>query len=248
VPIFCPQCQKRFRWTPAVAGRKVRCSCGGVIECPEEAPEDAMKDAGAYGLADDPTPPAGPRTAVSTPIVAPIAAEKARANVTLAYRSAQHESPADPETIKNLYLPLWLLGGGVVIEAIAAMVRGHGHPAAALIGVGIQMAVGTAFMTVGLLFAAKRRGFEVGRLHVTIFKLTAVSLAPTALVSLLSPLLDQIFLGGLIGWILSFVFYFALLGVLFDLDESDTWYCVMVIFIVQVAVYFLMLWGMGRWG
>src|SRR5436305_1128350 len=83
-------------------------------------------------------------------------------------------------------------------------------------------------VAVGLLLAAKRRGFAVARLHVAIFKLTAVSLAPTALVSLFSPMLDHIPLGGLLGWICSFIFYFALLGVLFDLDESDTWYCVFV--------------------
>ena len=29
---------------------------------------------------------------------------------------------------------------------------------------------------------------------------------------------------------------------LFDLDESDTWYCVLVIFLVRLGVYFLFLW------
>ncbi len=33
-------------------------------------------------------------------------------------------------------------------------------------------------------------------------------------------------------------------GVLFDMDESDTWYCVAVIFLVNVAVYLSLMW----WG
>src|SRR3954451_22651174 len=36
----------------------------------------------------------------------------------LAYRARQDEAQAgnDPEHIKNFYMPLWLLGGGVAIE------------------------------------------------------------------------------------------------------------------------------------
>ena len=33
----------------------------------------------------------------------------------------------------------------------------------------------------------------------------------------------------------------ALLGALFGLDQSDTWYCVCVIFLVNVATYFSLL-------
>jgi hypothetical protein len=53
-------------------------------------------------------------------------------------------------------------------------------------------------------------------------------------------------IGGLAGLGVQFVLYFALLGALFDLDESDTWYCVWVIFLVRLAVYFVTLWMGGR--
>jgi hypothetical protein len=45
----------------------------------------------------------------------------------------------------------------------------------------------------------------------------------------------------LIGLAGQFVLYFALLGALFDLDESDTWYCMMVIFLIRLLVYFIQL-------
>jgi hypothetical protein len=55
-------------------------------------------------------------------------------------------------------------------------------------------------------------------------------------------------LGGLLGLAGNFVLYFALLGALFDLEESDTWYCVWVIFLVRLAVYFAILSVRARWG
>jgi hypothetical protein len=243
VPIICPQCQKRFRWTPAVAGRIVRCTCGCAIQCPAEAPADPT----AYALAPDAAP--APRRRPVAAVAARVVAETpAAAPVRLAYRTPKDESPTDPETIKNLYMPLWLLGGGVVINVVAVLLHREQHSlTAALIAVGVQMLFGTAFMTVGLLLAARPRGIKLGPLPVAVFKLAAISVAPTALVALFSPFLEHVPLGGVLGWVAEFVFYFALLGVFFDLDESDTWYCVFVIFIVQVAVYFLLMWAMAKW-
>jgi hypothetical protein len=238
VPITCPQCRKRFRWTPAIAGRTARCTCGTAIECPDEAPEDPT----AYALAPEPATPIRRRA------TAPANVTKSAPAIALAYRAPKDESPTDPETIKNLYMPLWLLGGGIAISVVAALINQRDSLSAALIGVGVQMAVGTALMIVGLLLAAKPRGITLGPLRIALFKLAAISVAPGSLLALFAPLLDHIPFGGLLGWIGSFVFYFALLGVLFDLDESDTWYCVFVIFLVQLAVYFILLWGLGKWG
>jgi hypothetical protein len=63
---------------------------------------------------------------------------------------------------------------------------------------------------------------------------------------LLWPLRYIICLGGLLILGVQFVLYFALLGALFDLDQSDTWYCVIIIFLVYLGVYFLLLWIRAR--
>jgi hypothetical protein len=57
-------------------------------------------------------------------------------------------------------------------------------------------------------------------------------------VVLLLPALRVIPLGLLIGVIIQFVLYFALIGTLFKLDESDTWYVVGVVFVISVALHF----------
>ena len=235
----CNQCGKTFRWTPILAGRTARCTCGNVIQCPKDPPQDAT----AYELASAPPPPVQRG-------VAPAPAASAPPKIALAYRAPKDESSAksDPETIKNLYLPMWLLGGGVIIEIIAAFLTERHGIIAALMAVAAQLIVGTTFMLMGILWAVKFRGISLGPFWIAVFKLAAISVAPAALVAIFTPFLDHIPLGGLIGLVAEFVAYFALLGVLFDLDESDTWYCVCAIFIIHLAVYFSLLWATAKWG
>lgn len=145
---------------------------------------------------------------------------------------------AEPEAIKNLFMPLWLLAGGVVIEFAAAALR-----AQSIDHIAIDLLLGTVLMLVGIQIAARIRGIDLGTWRDRLLKLLAISIAPTAALTLCTPFLDHIPFGWLIGLIGQFVFYFALLGALFDLDESDTWYCVWVIFLVHLAVYFLAMWG-----
>jgi hypothetical protein len=168
----------------------------------------------------------------------------------LEYRSNKSAvaAPVDTDTIKNLYLPLWLLGGGVVVEIVAAFLR-DGLAAGALIDVGFELIVGTAVMLAGILLAARLRGLQLGSFWIAAFKLSAIAVAPAAALDLAWPILRIIpIFGGLLGLAGDFILYFALLGALFDLDEGDTWYCLWVIFIVRLAVYFAILNARARWG
>ena len=138
-------------------------------------------------------------------------------------------------------MPMWLLCGGIVIETAAAFLR-RDNTQVALAQLGIGLILGTVLMLVGVLIAARVRQIDLGNFWTAAFKLAAIAIAPGAVVTLLSPALDRIpLVGGLIGWAGEFVLYFALLGALFDLDESDTWYCIMVIFLVRLAVFFSLL-------
>ncbi|MFG0274656.1 MAG: hypothetical protein ACF8QF_06335 [Phycisphaerales bacterium] len=37
----CSQCAKRYRWTPEIAGRTIRCACGAKVRCPLPADDTA---------------------------------------------------------------------------------------------------------------------------------------------------------------------------------------------------------------
>jgi hypothetical protein len=199
-----------------------------------ESPQDPPQDATAYDLAAQP-----PRREPVTP---------APPKIALAYRAPKDESPSqsDPETLKNLHMPMWLLGGGVAIEVVAALLAQRGGIVAALATVAAQLIVGTVFMLIGILWAVKFRGIALGPFWIAVFKIAAISVAPAAPVAIFTPFLNHLPLGGLIGLAAEFVLCFALLGVLFDLDQSDTWYCVCVIFIAHLAVYFSLEWAMRK--
>ena len=172
---------------------------------------------------------------------------RAPAIPTVSYQSAPTAvKAAAPEEIRHVYLPLVLIGAGVAVEVVAALLRERSWQWA-MFDVSIEVFLGTAMLLAGVILAARGRGILLGSLPTAAMKLTAVAVAPEALGRLMSPMLDHIPLGGLIGWVICFVLYFALLGVLFDLDESDTWYCVWTIFLVRLAVYFALVFGVMRW-
>ncbi len=166
------------------------------------------------------------------------------AQPTLAYRARRDEKPdfTDTGTIVNIQMPLWLLGGGVVVELLAAFFQ-RSTFAAALAYVAVELILGTLLMLAGILLAARARQIKLGQFWIAVFKLTAISVAPSAVGDLIGPFLQLVpFIGGLVTWGIVFVLYFALLGALFDLDESDTWYCIWTIFLVRLAFYFAMFW------
>jgi hypothetical protein len=157
-----------------------------------------------------------------------------------------------PDKVKDLYTPLYLIGGGLVVELFAAAFRYRGGgPTTMALGfteVGVKLIFGTLFMLAGILIAAKLRGLDLGKFWTAVLKLVAISIAPGAVVTLATPILMLLpLIGTLIGWGIDFCLYFALIGMLFDLDESDTWFCVFVIFGLKVAVALTILWGMPTW-
>ncbi|MFI5381248.1 MAG: hypothetical protein ACHRHE_18275 [Tepidisphaerales bacterium] len=233
----CDGCGKHYKWTPERAGRSVKCPCGHAMRVPAEcpAPTDDL-----YDIA-----PETARLASAVPTVAP------PQETVLAYQrpgAATVAAPVDayfPDKVKDFQMPLVLLAGGVIIECIAGWwtsSRTGGGALHALSRIGIEVVLGTGLMLVALFAAARFRGIDLGRFWTAVLKLAAISVAPSALMTLLMVSLRFVpVFGGLLAWVAGFCFYFALIGAFFDLDQSDTWYCVMVIFLVKLAVFFALI-------
>src|SRR5262245_13239846 len=96
----CKACERRYRWKPALAGRNVRCKCGSVIVCPLREPEPDN----LYEIVPELEKPKVPRAA----------------RPVLAYQPPAVENSAleryFPDRVKDLYAPLWLIGGAAVIQ------------------------------------------------------------------------------------------------------------------------------------
>ncbi len=219
----CDACGKQYTWEPQLAGRRVRCKCGQVVVVPSSPPEAE----GPYDIA-----PEEPAMSPSSPPVTP-ALEYQRADVR-----ATETDLYFPDRVKDLYIPLALIGAGTVIEvAMAFFGRRGGVDSAesAVLRVGIYMIINTVLMLVAIFAVAKLRDISFGPLPTAILKLCGISIGPGAIGSLAGFMLAWLPFGGIVGWILGFVLYFALIGALFDLDEPDTWWCVVTIFLTKVA-------------
>jgi len=250
-PITCDACGRRFAWKPQLAGRKVRCPCGQVMTVPEQqsptAPEDEL-----YDMAPEPAAPA-PRSAI--PITAPVhpAGAPGAATPAVDYRRPGVGGLAGeggrmeryfPDRVKDLYMPLALIAGGTVIEFALSLIAtraGLQGAARSVVYVGLYMVINTVLMLFAIFFVAYMREISFGPVPTAILKLCAISIGPGAIGSLVGFLLGWFPLGGLIGWVVGFVLYFALIGALFDLDESDTWWCVITVFLVKLLVAFVII-------
>jgi hypothetical protein len=243
----CASCGKSYRWKPELAGRKAKCKCGAVLVCPQNEPgkvEDELFD-----LAPDPTPPK-PKLRATVAQAAVISeagsAVGSTAKPALAYQSrAAAKQEMFGDKTMDLYAPVFLIAGAVAVEAVAAMLnRGSTSFAAAMVSVCVDMVVTSIFILIGLLIAAKIRQIKLGPLPSAILKLFAIASAPSAVMDLLRiPFRFIPILGWLLVWVGGFMLYFALIGVFFDLDQEDTWYCVMVILLVKIVAFILLVAG-----
>jgi hypothetical protein len=196
--------------------------------------------------AEPPAHPEPPAQVAHAPAPAiPIVPQAAPSRAISYQRGKVHQPDEDelfPDKIIDFLMPIWLIAGGTLIQIVAAFIRAGGitpRLRVNLMSAGLHLIAGTLVMLIGILIAARIRHIDLGRLPVSVLKLAAVAIAPGAAVTLMSPFLALIpFVGGLAGFVLQFALYFALLGALFKMDESDTWYCVCVIFVVSIGVYF----------
>jgi hypothetical protein len=244
----CSGCGKRFRWKPELAGRAVKCPCGNVMTAPAQAPSD---DDNLYDVVVEPsaavsTTPKARATQIAATQVnpsQPVLGYQAKrdASATLAAPAADGYFP---NPLKDFQIPLVLLCAGLVVESAAAVwtaVQRSHSVWIAVVALFIGLVISTALMLAGVFITAKTRGFSLGRFWPAVLKLSAISVAPSAAMTLLYIFLRFIPFGIIATWIAGFVFYFALIGVSFDLEESDTWYCVIVIFLVKLTVALVIL-------
>src|SRR5262249_23500626 len=120
-----------------------------------------------------------------------------------------------PDRVKDFWLPLWLIAGGTAVYIVAALLSRNPFvtTSAVLAGLGYRMIVNAAIMLGTCFVVSKIRDISFGPIVTAATKLCAIAIAPDALCVLLG--------NGLIGWLADLVLYFALIGALFDLDQSD---------------------------
>ena len=252
----CDACGRRFAWKAAMAGRRVRCRCGVVFACPRERPaEESGGD--VYDVAPE-APVAMVADAGSTlrelhikgGKVLPLAAmEPSARGGALAYR-APEDFPArvDAETMKGVWMPLWLLGGGLLIEIAARILmpqmwwtpwnRPGERVEKALLYVGLSTVIGTGLvlLLIGIprvlmrILGATPWPLHPEAMDSVALKLLAIMVAPSAALWLLAPIfLLMPGFGLIISAVGEFAISLALVRAMFDVDDVDAWFFAAVI-------------------
>jgi hypothetical protein len=235
----CNACGRTYRWRPELAGRRVKCAaCGHVMAAPAEPPG---ADDDLYDIVEPAV-----RASRVVPQARRVESIDYRRPTTTAGQSSALEK-LFPDRVKDLYLPLALIGGGSVIEIgfVVLFERFTAYRAMRIIA--LELIGSTAILALAAFIAGKARKIEFGPPAVALLKLCAVGMGAFGLNILLGPLVI-VALGWMpyVGWVSVFLVplaaYYTLLGALFDLDPSDARYCVSVFFVVNVAIYFALKW------
>ena len=160
-------------------------------------PPAAETDDGEYDLASDP-----PRAETGdVPDESQIGAGSAPKPVAavLSYRSAAPASSRaglDTEKLTKQTAPLWILTGGLIVEALLAYLRGFADPTVTMVVLVFKVGIGTVLMTIGVLIAARVRQIQIGSLGSAVLRLAAVSVGTGAVADLLVPVAVIIPFGG----------------------------------------------------
>jgi hypothetical protein len=249
----CDICGKAYRWKPELAGRRVKCACGRVMTAPTAAPAEEEE---LYALVPDNEPKRAMKVTVIEHPVVPVKEAPFVPGAAVAYARNEaviRESRVEqyfPDRVKDLYIPLALIGAGTIIDTALYLFAGRASrvsvlgPGAALAGalaaVGFSMLAQAGIMLATVFVVAKVRGISFGPVPTAIVKLCGISIGPGAIGSLVGLVLGFLpFIGGLIGWIAGFILYFACIGALFELDESDTWAVVVSVFFAKLLFVFV---------
>jgi len=225
----CETCGRRYAWNPQLAGKSVKCKCGGALTVPATAPGD-----GLYDLAPAPKAPEPPK-------LAPIA----QAAEPVSYRTPEFAAMALEDLVYNkprdLYVPIALIVFGTALQFARAFSQGPGIFLNPVAFVGINVTIDLAVLFIGILAAAKILGVNFGPVPTAVLKLCAISLGPDSIAWLAFWALGSGYGAIFAGIAVSLIIYWALFSYFFELDAQDTFYTVAIVYTMYMFTFYTVL-------
>ena len=246
------QCNKSYAWKPELAGKRVKCKCGAVIEVPHPPVQpDVEEDLYDVAPSDEPVKPKRP--SVQMPVASASASARTSGGVAVPYQSA----PTKPDRMsdktlmdmnRDVHVPIGLLAAGVIAYlscfAFKYHLTGYGI-AITSVGLFVMTALKAALMVGFALFIANPLGVSFGGIWTAALKLAAVAVFCDGITSWVDLAVVKMsggaFGSGLFGWgIISFPvaigIYWSLLIYLFSMDSGDSWLVVILLAIFDRIV------------
>jgi hypothetical protein len=169
----CPQCGKKLKWKPAIAGKVGKCGCGAKVRAPEmlDEPDDVSL---LYDLAGpDKQPDEPPVAAIAPPVV------------SVEYATGRTQADTDESSIDSadllheVYLPLAvLLAGFVAILVWTAVIHPSRHEAFSLAFMSafncITLFIKTVAISLLIWYIAKRNDGSLGNPITLVLKIASL--------------------------------------------------------------------------
>jgi hypothetical protein len=207
----CPRCGNRFAWKPSLAGKKLSCTCGRMI--------DVELGSAPYETATASSGSTKRITAVSTD---------------------SEEEEATFSLLKDRILPISLIIVGLagrVAQAFFLSSRTH-HPVASTAMVAFDLISSIAVALLGGYFAAAMLAVNFGHLGTAAMKLTAIAVFTMAAAAWV-PYMDNdpLRIRGMVLALQSAVLiYFALFYAMFELDMQEAMLATLIVGAIQGLV------------
>ncbi len=232
----CEKCDRRFAYTPGMAGKKLRCKCGYVFVPQVANFIETLPD--EYDLTPDAPVAAKP--------AAPQGAEPAPVNPVLAYAHKRPVPQAEQELesvskIKNLYVPIALIVLGVGLRGAQLFLPsagGHsvGVMVLALLG---AMILNVVLMFCGVLIASRVLDADFGAIKWAVMKLLAMSIVGGAATSMIISMDYK--QGGIQGPLIALhvliLIYFIGFSTFFEIDLQEALFTVVIVMLFQTGAF-----------
>jgi hypothetical protein len=264
--IKCDSCGKQFKWREEIAGRRMKCPCGGVVSVPVNAPGGAVHaEVGAASAAGGAKPQAarasggggGARVNAAAIMAAkglPPPRGKTRAVRELENaKSGQEEleEMAKTNLMRDVIIPIPIIVAGLALSYLNVtkwpMPGKQAAPPGQALGMVAIAAVVSVVLVVGAIFLTTILADVtfVGKFHNTILRLCAIAIGPSAIYAIMSATVgvdgnEASMAGTGLGALLTIVCYGLLYWGLMRLDFKDTAVCVMVTFFLVMFSQYMM--------
>ncbi len=240
----CSACGQQYSWSPALAGKKVRCGCGQVFVMPEHDRRLSCDEA-LMELAPEPIAPAKPkvdRAALNEAIRTRMGAILGKTGETkererLEAARAEEDKHTRYSAIRDTWLPIILIALGIwlnfyEVTHVGSKPLSMSQAVPIVIG---KLVLAVALVSGGIVLA--RALLDVTLVHglgPSMLRLLAIAIGPCAVYGLFANGSSEL-AGPVIGTLLSLAIYSVLYWGLLQLDARDTAICVLTTWILVAA-------------
>src|SRR5688572_9436313 len=199
--IQCDNCGKQFRWREEIAGKRMKCPCGGIVSVPANAPDGAVPaQVGAAGAAKAQAARSGgaPRVNAAAIMAAkglppPRGRTKSQRELDNA-KSGQEEleEMAKTNLLRDVIIPIPIILAGLALSYLNVtqwpMPGKQAAPPSQALGMVAVGAATSVVLVVGAIFLTTVLADVtfVGKFHNTILRLCAIAIGPSAIYAIMA--------------------------------------------------------------